>query len=237
MTSDLRRSPAIPNLATHVRHRLEEMLNAPEWRDGGRLPPETELAAQVGVSRPTLRKALAELREAGRIVALRGSANFVQPVADVRAPEVMPQELTIRTVFDMRRCLHFRQVVECAAAEEAARQKDPAAIDAIAAAQNRMGALAPGGNVFDADFAFHLAVAHAACNPYFPFVLGTMRDQIRLTVEFTRKLRDRPSDVVEPRVVEEHAEIADAIRSGDHEAAGEKMAFHMRQTLHRLLGE
>ena len=66
MTSDLRRSPAIPNLATHVRHRLEEMLNAPEWRDGGRLPPETELAAQVGVSRPTLRKALAELREAAK---------------------------------------------------------------------------------------------------------------------------------------------------------------------------
>ena len=237
MTAPHDHAPAIPDLASHVRHQLEEMLNAPEWRQGGRLPAEAELAAQLGVSRPTLRKALADLREAGRIIARRGSGNFVQPMADVAAPTIRPSELTIRTVFDMKRCLQFRQTIECAAAEEAALQHDPAAIEALFDAHRQLVTLAPGAEIFEADFAFHIAVAHASRNPYFPFALETIRDQIRISVTFTRKLQNRPMDEVEPRVVAEHLAIAEAVQSGDPEAAREAMRFHMDQGRHRLLRE
>lgn len=227
----------VKDLSSHVLARLEAMLEAPAWRGGGRLPPEAELARQFGVSRPVLRKALMQMREAGRIISRRGSANFVQPRADM-APSVADMEnLSIQTVYDMKRCMRFRQVVECAAAEDAARVRDPEAIVGIEEACRRMLALPPGESVFEADFAFHMAVAEAARNPYFTFALGAMRNQIRLTVEFTRKLQDQPADLVAPRVVEEHAQVLEAIRAGDSARAREVMNFHMKQSVIRLLGE
>lgn len=225
------------DLAGHVRLRLDEMLNEPRWQKGGRLPPEAELAEQVGVSRPTLRKVLAELRESGRVVTVRGSGNFVQPVADLTSPEPRREDLTVRTVFDMKRCVHFRTVIECAAAEEAARQHDANAIEKVKAALVAMGGVNPGESIFERDFAFHLAVANASLNPYFGFVLETIREQIRLTIEFTRELRGRSADMPDPLVIKEHQAIVDAIEIGDADAAREAMASHMRLALLRLLGE
>jgi DNA-binding FadR family transcriptional regulator len=227
----------LKDLSSHVLAKLEAMLEAPAWHGGGRLPPEAELARQFGVSRPVLRKALVTMREAGRIISRRGSANFVQPRADVVPSTADIEGLSIQTVFDMKRCMRFRQVVECAAAEDAARLCDPEAIEAIEAAHRRMLTLPPGESVFEADFAFHMAVAQAARNPYFTFALGTMRNQIKLTVEFTRKLQERPADQVAPRVVEEHSRVIEAIKAGDPERAREVMNFHMQQSVTRLLGE
>jgi len=225
------------DLSSHVLAQLEAMLEQPAWTNGGRLPPEAELARQFGVSRPVLRKALTAMREAGRIISRRGSANFVQPKADLVPAATDAQTLSIQTVFDMKRCMRFRQVVECAAAEDAARRCDRAAIAAIEAAYDRMFALQPGETVFDADFAFHLAIAQATGNSYFVFALGTMRDQIRLTIDFTRKLHDRPSDQVAPRVAKEHRDVLEAIKAGDPERARSAMDFHMKQSVIRLLEE
>lgn len=227
--------PVIPDLASHVRRRLEQWLGAPEWQQGGRLPPEGELAKKFGVSRPTLRKALLELRDDGRIVSRRGSGNFVQPTAGIANTTAV--DLTIRTTFDMKRCLQFRMSIEMAAAAEAAVQRDTAAVGAMRRANERLMAVTKGTSVFESDFSFHLTVAHATLNPYFPYVLETIKDQIRLTIEFTRELHNRPVDEVEPRVVEEHKEIVEAIERGSPEEARLAMENHMRQTLTRLLDE
>lgn len=237
MNDVMRPKKSMGDLSSQALRQLEAMLAQPAWHNGGRLPPEAELARQFGVSRPVLRTALITLREEGRIISRRGSANFVQPQADIAQPETDLQNLTINTVFDMKRCMRFRQVIECAAAEDAARICDADAIAGIERAQRQMDTLRPGEHVFDADFAFHMAVAEAARNPYFTFALGTMRNQIRLTVEFTRKLQDLPQDKVLPRVVEEHARIAKAIKAGDPIAAKAAMNLHMGQSVIRLLGE
>lgn len=237
MTEMNQQTRPVGDLSSHVLAQLEEMLDSPSWYGGGRLPPEAELAQQFSVSRPVLRKALAYLRDTGRIISRRGSANFVQPKVDIvsRASDI--DSLSIRTVFDMKRCMRFRQIVECAAAADAARLCDPAAIDRIEEAQRKMLALAPGESVFEADFSFHMAIAEATGNPYFTFALATMRSQIRLTVEFTRKLQGRPADQVAPRVVDEHGSILAAIRAGDPVQAQKAMHVHMRQTAMRLLEE
>lgn len=227
----------VGDLSSHVLARIEEMLESPSWYGGGRLPPEAELARQFGVSRPVLRKALVYLRETGRIVSRRGSANFVQPKADAVAQAFDIQSLSVRTVFDMKRCMRFRQIVECAAAADAARLRDPAGLARIEEMQARMLASPPGESVFEADFAFHMAIAEASRNPYFTFALETMRSQIRLTVEFTRKLQGRPADEVAPRVVNEHGAILAAILVGDPQSAQKAMQVHMQQTARRLLEE
>jgi len=236
MMSDPNKHRVIPDLSGHVRQRLDQWLSSPEWQQGGRLPPEAALAELFDVSRPTLRKALKDLREEGRVLSRRGSGNFVQPMAVVTVPEHAWSDLTIRTSFDMKRCLAFRTTIECAAAALAATEADQAAIFNLRLANAELNSAERVGNVFDADFAFHMAVAHATLNPYFPFVLQTIKDQIRLTIQFTRQISNTPIDMIEPRVIAEHGHIVDAIEAKDAERARLAMDSHMRETYVRLMG-
>ena len=44
---------------------LRRFLSEPQWRNGGKLPSELQLAKEIGVSRPIVRQALATLRDEG----------------------------------------------------------------------------------------------------------------------------------------------------------------------------
>jgi GntR family transcriptional regulator len=48
----------------------------------GRMPAEWQIAAQYGVSRDTVRRALEKLREEGLIMATRGRGTFTVPRAE-----------------------------------------------------------------------------------------------------------------------------------------------------------
>lgn len=48
--------------------------------DGSRLPPERDMAANLGISVGTLRKALGDLAEKGMIIRVQGSGNYVRQV-------------------------------------------------------------------------------------------------------------------------------------------------------------
>ena len=56
-----------------VMRTLRERIEHGEYQVGDRLPSETELAAALGVSRPTLRQALARLESEGLLRRIKGS--------------------------------------------------------------------------------------------------------------------------------------------------------------------
>ncbi|PSK96342.1 regulatory GntR family protein [Haloactinopolyspora alba] len=62
-------------LADHVVARID----AGELVPGARLPPERELAVEYGVAYLTVRRAMAELRDRGRIKTVHGKGTFVAP--------------------------------------------------------------------------------------------------------------------------------------------------------------
>lgn len=68
---------------------LSEMLireiNAGRLSDGARLPPEREMAADLGTSVGTLRKALADLTDKGLLVRRQGSGNYVRARQDAKS--------------------------------------------------------------------------------------------------------------------------------------------------------
>jgi len=74
--------PPNPPHALPVYLQISEMLAreiaAGRLVDGERLPPERQLAAELGVSIGTLRKALADLAEKGLLNRVHGSGNYVQ---------------------------------------------------------------------------------------------------------------------------------------------------------------
>lgn len=62
-------------VADHISARID----AGELTPGARLSPERELAAEYGVAYLTVRRAMVELRERGRIITVHGKGTFVAP--------------------------------------------------------------------------------------------------------------------------------------------------------------
>jgi GntR family transcriptional regulator len=67
------------SLVTQAQQYLLALVEKGTYRPGERLPSEKELAAQLGISRPTLREALLNLEQAGVVVRKHGVGTFVAP--------------------------------------------------------------------------------------------------------------------------------------------------------------
>lgn len=65
-----------PSLTEQVRQHIKGLITEGRF-DDGRIPPETELAADLGVSRTTVRDALSRLEHEGAIVRRQGAGTFV----------------------------------------------------------------------------------------------------------------------------------------------------------------
>src|SRR5690606_21281443 len=83
-----------PGLPHNVARQLETAIDVGLLSHGDRLPPESELAAELGVSTGTLRQALETLRQRGVIETRRGrgGGSFVRAVSK-QAPEAVRHEL------------------------------------------------------------------------------------------------------------------------------------------------
>jgi GntR family transcriptional regulator len=67
-----------PSLTEQVTAHLKERIAEGAYADG-RIPPETELASELGVSRTTVRDALSRLEHEGAIYRRQGAGTFVNP--------------------------------------------------------------------------------------------------------------------------------------------------------------
>ncbi len=77
-------SAAIPDKAGALRELLVEELRSGRRPPGSRMPSEQELGRACGVSRTTVRAALAELADAGLVVRHQGRGTFVHDQAEQR---------------------------------------------------------------------------------------------------------------------------------------------------------
>lgn len=72
------------SLSAQAQHYLRSLIEKGAYRPGDQLPSQAELAAQLGISRPTLREALLNLEQDGVIVLRHGVGTFVAPGAGRR---------------------------------------------------------------------------------------------------------------------------------------------------------
>ena len=202
-----------PSLRSTAYDRIYEKIARGEWPAGTKLPPETELAGQLGVSRPILREALLRLRIDGIIDSRQGAGTRV---INVPSPTVL-DHVSPGTIADVLRGYEFRVSLEGEAAFQAASRADADQIAGIAAVHQQMiDALhEPAVIGGDQDIAFHLAVAQATDNPYFVSAVAAIIQIVRTGVHIASTL---PHWTREERVrnsIMEHAQILDAISTGD----------------------
>lgn len=128
---------------------------------GTALPPERDLAGRLGVSRATLREAMAALREAGLVETRRGRGGgtvvtLKPPTPSARkAARTSPEQRA-----DWLDALAFRRIVEPGAAYLAARAElSPVRVGQLTAAHQAVAGARSKAEHRQADSRFHLTIA------------------------------------------------------------------------------
>ena len=215
-------------LADDVACRVRALIEEQQLEAGMRLPAERQLAAQLGVSRNSLREALAMLVNEGVLLSRRGGGTFVRWQHEPWSEQNIVQPLKTLLAddpdysFDI---LEARHAIEASTAWHAAMRATDADKEKIRlcfeATQSEDPDIAS-----QADVRFHLAIAEASHNVV---LLQTMRGFFDLLHSSVKQSRQRMYLVppVFARLTEQHQAVMEAIVAGDAEAARQAMMGHL----------
>ncbi|WP_374255399.1 transcriptional regulator LldR [Yokenella regensburgei] len=215
-------------LADDVADRIRALIKAQQLEAGMRLPAERQLAVQLGVSRNSLREALAQLVNEGLLLSRRGGGTFVRWQHETWSEQNIVQPLKILMAddpdysFDI---LEARHAIEASTAWHAAMRANDADKEKIRlcfeATQSEDPDIAS-----QADVRFHLAIAEASHNVV---LLQTMRGFFDVLQSSVKQSRQRMYLVppVFAKLTEQHQAVLDAILAGDAEAARQAMMAHL----------
>ncbi|MDQ4038563.1 MAG: FadR family transcriptional regulator [Actinomycetota bacterium] len=214
-------------LTQGVAEHLRSMIHRGEVGPGDRLPPERELAEQLGVSRISLREAIKLLVDDGYVQVRRGAkgGTFItelhRPVESWRA-RMRDQAGTFDDIID------FRIALECHTARLAAvhRTRDDLAV--LRAAIKKLPRIGGRASFRLADSQFHGGLAAAAGNVRLANAIYAIRGEL-----FS------PHDVltfVEPidETIRDHQAIYEAVRNRDADLAATSMTEHIERTREQL---
>jgi GntR family transcriptional repressor for pyruvate dehydrogenase complex len=160
------RKMAVPRLSDAVAGELEQRILEGSLHPGDRLPPERELAADLGVSRSSLREAIQKLVSRGMLTSRQGEGTFVTNRLEAAFSD--PWEEMIAAHPSVREdMLEFRHMLEAKAAECAAVRATDADRARLSACHERLQAAFADDNLeqlIDCDVGFHQAIAEASHN-------------------------------------------------------------------------
>jgi GntR family transcriptional regulator, transcriptional repressor for pyruvate dehydrogenase complex len=196
---------------------------------GTRLPPERELADELGISRSTLRQALTALVQSRMLVAYRGrgGGTFVAESPPLNVDSEPPDDPWMRAVLD------YRVAIETGAATLAAER---AGDDHLAAMTELVQVMADGAKPpFEpyrrADIRFHIALAEAAESPRLVAAMTEVQGQMSELIAHIA----HPEEVL-TRSNEQHRELVAALGRRDGAAAVTLVRQHLAGTEHILAG-
>jgi len=215
-------------LSHSVVRQIERLILQGILRPGERLPAERDLADKLGVSRPSLREALADLQTAGLLVARPGAGVFV---ADVLGSAFSPALTRLfashdDAVFDY---LDFRRDLEALAAERAARLGSDTDLKVIDALFHRMEAAHGKRNPADEaalDAEFHMAIIEASHNVVMLHMMRSMFELLREGVFYNRQVMFRQRTTRES-LLDQHRTIHAALLARDPAGARAAVEVHM----------
>ena len=218
-------------LYRQIADQISLLISEGEFTTGSRLPPERDLAKQLGVSRPSVREALIALEVEGLLDVRVGSGIYVTH------PRKRRQRDSLRGDSGPFEVIHARWLIEAECAALAAKNASLAQLDAIREAHARMVKESKRNhNPLDVDRAFHVRIAEASGNSALVLVVQTLWDQRMgpLYRSLERKL-EYPRMAAE--TVREHQAIVSAIVRRDSRAARSAMRQHMSRTHNRYIKE
>jgi GntR family transcriptional repressor for pyruvate dehydrogenase complex len=183
--------------------KIRELIVSGVLQPGDRLPQENELAAELGISRNSMREAVRALEQARVLSVRHGSGTFVtslEPALLLQGIAFAVDMLRDDTLLEV---LEVRELLEPAATRLATQRMTPAKLARIREAFERHQVDHPVEELVRCDLEFHAAIVEAADNATLSSILDglssrTVRQRIwggivgekavELTIEYHRRI-------------------------------------------------
>ncbi len=216
-------------LYRQIADQLREAIERGEFPAGTRLPPERDLATQLGVSRPSVREALIALEVEGRVEVRMGSGIYV------REPDPAAARAALHEAESPLETIRARQLIEGELAAYAALHMKRAQLAGLREALTLMEDEARGGHTpTGGDRLFHTRIAEACDNSVLLRIVGELFDE-----RHNPLFEQLGSHFENPRswaiAIAEHRAVVDAIAHQSPQAAREAMALHLANSHERFM--
>ena len=210
-----------------VESQLREAILSGDFAQGEKLPAETELASQFGVSRPTVREALGALVSSGLIRKIPGvtGGSFVNTVTPDSLSQMLSESMdTIVRIgaLSIDEITEVRRVLEIPAAQWAARNRSQDDIDEM----KRVVEIQKKTTIEDPDIPaydlrFHTTIGRASGNRLLEAFIAAVHASTH-PAQFLHVTRE-----VARKTVRQHIAIVAAIEGSDPGMAGDAMREHL----------
>jgi DNA-binding FadR family transcriptional regulator len=203
--------------------KIKGMIVSGALRPGDRLPKESELAAELGLSRNSLREAVRALSLIRILDVRQGDGTYVTSLD----PQLLLEALSF--VVDFHRddtvleFLAVRRILEPAAIAVAASRIPETELDALTAQLDALGTDPSVEELVAADLDFHRRIVGAAGNS----VLCSLLDGLSGPTTRARVWRGLTQEDAVSRTLHEHRAILAALRDRDGEAARAWATVHV----------
>ncbi|WP_084861190.1 FadR/GntR family transcriptional regulator [Salibaculum halophilum] len=215
-------------LSDSVVRQIEQLILRGILRPGERLPSEREMSERLGVSRPSLREALAELQAAGLLTSRASSGVYVAEVFGNAFSDALVRLFSTHdeAVFDY---IAFRRDMEGLAAERAATHGTETDLKVIEAIFGKMEAAHSKRNPqeeagLDADF--HLSIIEASHNVIMLHMMRSMYQLLREGVFYNRQIMFKQR-MTRDSLLGQHRAINDALQARDAAGARSAVVAHL----------
>ncbi len=209
---------------------IADKVRSGDLAPGDRLPSERHLAAQMRISRPTVREAVRMLTEAGVLEVRRGQSGGIFVLSELVPRELLHSSWEVR-VSEVSGVLEARRLLEPRVAQLAAVHAGEADFAAMQGTIDRKRELARGPDFLrhedlflQLDLKFHLIIARATGNST---IVSLMRSLFR-RLEIARDMAVH-APTVPDWVIDVHERTLDAVRAADFDAIDEVMDEHLAQ--------
>jgi DNA-binding FadR family transcriptional regulator len=195
---------------------------------GARLPPERDLAEQLGIARSTLRQALMSLTESGHLIATRGrgGGTFVS-----EAPPLAESTRVELAGGHWRDVLDYRIAVEVGAVVLAAERRSAQDLARMRELVEAMRGVGDFSDYRRADVFFHLGIAEAARSARLLAVMTELQGQMSELIAHIA----HPAPVL-ARSNEQHAQLVRLLDRRDGFGAARLVREHLKGTEQVLAG-
>ncbi len=218
------------SLSSQLKKQILQKIDDKVYLPGERIPSESDLCAEFGVSRTVVREAVASLRADGVLKSRQGIGVFVDDAPRLQPFEISP--IPDDAVQEILHILELRLSVELEAAAMAAERRSQTQLEQIANALEKLCAEGSGQSG-PMDFDFHLAIARATNNPYFEKFLTFLGPQIIPRLRINAIGSGAQSGAYHDKLQEEHRAILEAIEKQDSAGARDAMRRHLSGSLTR----
>jgi DNA-binding FadR family transcriptional regulator len=222
-TAAARRGRRAPSVTDGAIDRIRELIVSGSWGPGDRLPKESELAAQLGLSRNSLREAVRALSQLRVLEVRQGDGTYVsslEPDLLLESTGFVSHLLLGHTAVEL---YEVRRILEAAAAALAAARIDEAGKRELLRRLEGMTEADSVEDLVEADVAFHAEIAKAAGNAVLTSLLASLSTRTMRVRLWRGRRVDNALDVTR----DEHRRIYEAIAGEDPELARAAATAHI----------